>query len=164
MTAPDGLSADGSAFDGFGTFGLEIPFAIHAEMVAHAIAGFPLEACGLFAGPGAATRTESLSGQGSSVSRFYATENEAASAKVYTVPGVAFLRSEMDAEDNGWELLGVMHSHTHTDAYPSPTDVAQAPDPNWHYVIVSLRDDLPSLRSYRIVDGEITEEPVRLTD
>ena len=54
-----------------------------------------------------------------------------------------------------------MHSHTHTDAYPSPTDVAQAPDPGWHYVIVSLRDPEPVVRSYRIVDGNITE--MRLT-
>ena len=53
-----------------------------------------------------------------------------------------------------------MHSHTHTDAYPSATDVAQAPDPNWHYVIVSLRDTAPVLRSYRIVDGVIHEERV----
>ena len=55
-----------------------------------------------------------------------------------------------------------MHSHTHTDAYPSPTDVAQAPDPDWHYVIVSLKQESPVLRSYRIVDGEITEEQVAL--
>jgi proteasome lid subunit RPN8/RPN11 len=57
-----------------------------------------------------------------------------------------------------------MHSHTHTDAYPSPTDVQQAPDPGWHYVIVSLRQDAPVLRSYRIADGEILEEVVSLTD
>src|SRR3546814_12561359 len=55
-------------------------------------------------------------------------------------------------------IIGVVHSHTHTDAYPSPTDVAQAPDPDWHYVIVSLRDEAPVLRSYRIVDGTIIEE------
>ncbi len=53
-----------------------------------------------------------------------------------------------------------MHSHTHTDAYPSPTDVAQAPDPGWHYIIVSLRQDAPVLRSYRIIDETISEEPV----
>ena len=53
-----------------------------------------------------------------------------------------------------------MHSHTHTEAYPSPTDVAQAPDPSWHYVIVSLKRDAPVLRSFRITDGEIAEEPV----
>lgn len=129
---------------------LTLPRSIYEDMLAHAIRGMPLEACGLFAGVD------------STVERFYPTDNEAASAKVYTVPGREFLRADRDAEDNGWELLGVMHSHTHTDAYPSPTDVAQAPDPEWHYVIVSLRDDLPSLRSYRIVDGEITEEPVVL--
>ena len=58
------------------------------------------------------------------------------------------------------DIVGVMHSHTHTNAYPSPTDVAQAVDPSWHYVIVSLEDEAPVLRSYRIVDGEIHEEPV----
>ena len=57
-----------------------------------------------------------------------------------------------------------MHSHTHSEPYPSPTDVAQAPDPGWHYVIVSLKRDAPELRSYRIVDGEISEEPVELAD
>ena len=56
----------------------------------------------------------------------------------------------------------MFHSHTHTEAYPSPTDVAQAPDPDWHYVLVSLRDTQPVVRSYRIVDGAITEEPVQL--
>jgi proteasome lid subunit RPN8/RPN11 len=59
-------------------------------------------------------------------------------------------------------LLGVWHSHTHTDAYPSPTDIAQAPDPGWHYVLVSLRDDEPVVRSYRIVDGRPEEEQVVL--
>ena len=60
----------------------------------------------------------------------------------------------------GFELLGVMHSHTHTDAYPSPTDIDQAPDPTWHYVIVSLREAEPVLRSYRIAGDGKVEEPV----
>ena len=60
------------------------------------------------------------------------------------------LRADRDAEARGIEIIGVFHSHTHTDAYPSPTDVAQAPDPGWHYVLVSLRDTHPTLRSYRI--------------
>jgi [CysO sulfur-carrier protein]-S-L-cysteine hydrolase len=58
--------------------------------------------------------------------------------------------------------VGVGVHHTHTEAYPSPTDVAQAPDPTWHYVIVSLRADAPTLRSYRIEDGGIDEEVVSL--
>ena len=120
-------------------------------MLGHALAGVPLEACGLFAGTPDGT-----------VERFYPTENEAQSSKLYTVPAKAFLAADRDADDAGLQLIGVMHSHTHTEAYPSPTDVAQAPDEEWHYVIVSLRDDQPSLRSFRIVGGEITEEPVEL--
>ena len=54
------------------------------------------------------------------------------------------------------------HTHTHTDPYPSPTDVRQAVDPTWMYVIVSLRDDAPMLRAYRIRDGDIAEIPVVL--
>lgn len=122
----------------------------HARMVAHAYDGYPLEACGLLAG-------DPVTG---TVRAFYPCENAAASARVYTVAPRDHLRAEMDAEDHGWELIGVMHSHTHTDAYPSPTDVAAAPDPSWHYVIVSLRTDAPVVRSYRIVDGGITEEQV----
>jgi len=67
-----------------------------------------------------------------------------------------------DAESRGIEIIGVFHSHTHTDAYPSPTDVAQATDPGWHYVLVSLRDTHPVVRSYLIRDGQITEEPVEV--
>ncbi|MEZ5136976.1 MAG: M67 family metallopeptidase [Acidimicrobiales bacterium] len=88
----------------------------------------------------------------------------AASSKLYTIEPKDHLRADRDAEDRGVEIIRVVHSHTHTDAYPSPTDVAQAPDPSWHYVIVSLRDEAPVVRSYRIVDGTITEEPITLTD
>ena len=92
----------------------------------------------------------------------YPTRNLAASAKLYTVDPKEHLRADRDAEAAGNSIIGVFHSHTHTEAYPSPTDVAQAPDPTWHYVLVSLRDIQPVVRSYRIVDGTIAEEPVRL--
>jgi proteasome lid subunit RPN8/RPN11 len=94
------------------------------------------------------------------VHRCYRTRNAARSSRLYTVDPLDHLRADRDAESSGLSIIGVFHSHTHTDAYPSPTDVAQAPDPGWHYVLVSLRDELPSLRSYRIVDGTIYEEPV----
>ena len=113
---------------------------------------YPLEACGLIAGPDGSDEANV----------FYACRNAAASAKLYAVEPADHLRAERDAEDRGWEIVGVVHSHTHTEPYPSPTDVAQAPDPGWHYVIVSLKRDAPELRSYRIVVGEITEEPVEL--
>jgi len=84
----------------------------------------------------------------------------AASARLYTVDPKEHLRADRAAEAEGLAIIGVFHSHTHTDAYPSPTDVAQAPDPTWHYVLVSLRDLLPTVRSYRIVDGVVEEERI----
>ncbi len=116
---------------------------------------YPLEMCGLIAGPPPGD-------EAASALHFYPCRNVAESAKVYTIDPKDHLRAEMDADDRDWEILGVVHSHTHSEPYPSPTDVAQAPDPGWHYVIVSLKRDAPELRSYRIVDGEITEEPVTL--
>ncbi len=133
---------------------LELTRATLDDIVALAVEHYPYEACGLIAG---------VAG-GSSVAHFYRCRNAAGSARVYTIDPGDHLRAERDAEERGWEVIGVVHSHTHSDAVPSPTDVAQAPDPGWHYAIVSLRhDDAPSLRSWRIVDGEATEEPVEVT-
>jgi proteasome lid subunit RPN8/RPN11 len=124
---------------------------VYQRMVGHCYDGLPLEACGLLAGePGT-----------DKASACYPTRNEAKSARVYAI-GLDYARAEDDADAKGLRILGVFHSHTHTDAYPSPTDVAQAVDPGWHYVIVSLRDIAPVVRSYRIVDGKIAEEPVVL--
>jgi proteasome lid subunit RPN8/RPN11 len=122
-----------------------------AEMAAHAYACYPEEACGLLIGSPEDRDT---------ISGFVPMRNAAASARVYELDPLEHLRAERAAEDRGLEVLGVMHSHTHTEPYPSPTDVAQAPDPGWHYVIVSLKRQEPETRSYRIVDGVITEEPV----
>lgn len=119
-------------------------------MLAHAYDGLPDEACGLMAG---------IPSTGECL-KFYPCTNTAASSRIYALDPREYMRAERDAEDHGWELIGVMHSHTHTEPFPSPTDVAQAPDPGWHYVIVSLKRDRPQLRSYRIVDETITEEPV----
>ena len=127
---------------------LAFPNRAFAEMIGHAYDGYPLEACGL------------LVGRGGSVHRFVACTNEAASARIYAIPGRELLRAERSAEDDGLEIIGVFHSHTHSEPYPSPTDVDQAPDPGWHYVIVSLKREAPETRSYRIIDGAVTEERV----
>ena len=129
---------------------LDLTDDVYAAVIGHSYDWLPLEACGLLGGdPRNAT-----------AGVFYPCENVARSSRIYTVDPKDFLRADRDAERRGLEIIGVVHSHTHTEAYPSPTDVAQAPDPCWHYVIVSLRDEVPMLRSYRIVGGEITEEPV----
>ena len=127
---------------------LRLTSEVYGQMLGHAYDGLPLEACGM------------LGGGPERGLCFYPTENVAASSKIYEVDGKALLRAGRDAEDRGLDIIGVMHSHTHTEAYPSPTDVAQAPDSTWHYIIVSLRGEAPTLRSYRIVDGKIAEEPV----
>jgi proteasome lid subunit RPN8/RPN11 len=128
--------------------------AVWAQLVGHAYDGLPDEACGLIAGPPGTDR----------VTAFYPCANAAASSRVYTIDPKDHLRADRDAEARGLEINGVVHSHTHTDAYPSPTDVQQAPDPAWHYLIVSLRQEAPVVRSYRIVDEQIREEAVALSD
>jgi [CysO sulfur-carrier protein]-S-L-cysteine hydrolase len=129
---------------------LRLPGPVYAQMVGHCLSGLPDEACGLLGGHPAT----------GAVVNCYPTRNLAASAKLYTVDPQQHLRADRDAEARGMVIMGVFHSHTHTDAYPSPTDVAQAPDPEWHYVLVSLRDSHPMVRSFRIVEGRIDEEPV----
>jgi [CysO sulfur-carrier protein]-S-L-cysteine hydrolase len=129
---------------------LRLPLDIHLELVAESIRGLPEEVCGLIAG-------DPASGE---VVSWYPTENVAHSARLYSVNPLEHLKADRDAEAHGLQIIGVFHSHTHTDAYPSPTDISQAPDPGWHYLLVSLRDNRPVLRSYRIVDGDVEEESV----
>ncbi|HUF98800.1 MAG TPA: M67 family metallopeptidase [Ilumatobacter sp.] len=115
---------------------------------------YPLEMCGLIAGPTNVAVAEA----------FYPCTNIAGSAKVYTIDPTDHLKAERAADDHDWEINGVVHSHTHSEPYPSPTDVAQAPDPGWHYLIVSLKRDAPELRAYRIVDGVISETSLSIID
>ena len=132
---------------------LALPAAAHAALLSHLLGCYPLEGCGLLAGRVADDGT-------TEVAWFAPCANVAESSKLYTVDPRAHLAADRRAEDEGLEIVGVVHSHTHTEPYPSPTDIAQAPDPAWHYVIVSLRDDDPMLRSWRIAGGEVAEEPV----
>jgi proteasome lid subunit RPN8/RPN11 len=122
-------------------------------MLAHALDELPNEACGLVAGSPDTAMVDSL----------YPCRNAAESGRVYEVDPLDHLKADRDAESKGLEIVGVYHSHTHTEAYPSPTDVAQAPDPGWHYLIVSLKRPEAVVRSFRIVDGRIDEEPLDVT-
>lgn len=135
---------------------LEIPAPIHAEMVGHAILGLPEEACGLFAGAFGGDRVE----------RFFPMTNAANSSTIYQLDGQEMMDVERTADDAGLTVMGVMHSHTHTTNYPSPTDVEDAarfdPFGAWRFIIVSLKHADPSLRCYRILDGDITEERVQI--
>lgn len=137
---------------------LELPRDVWNAVVAHALDGFPDEACGLLAG----TRD----GEGADATEFVGCVNVDASSRTFSLGPDAWAAVD-ELDGRGLEVLAVVHSHTHTEAYPSPTDVAQAQNPfigGWRWVLVSLKHAEPAVRSYRI-DGEaVTEEPVRLVD
>ncbi len=121
-------------------------------MIATCVRALPDEGCGL------------LVGRGEHVEDVVASPNIAASARIYEIDSRVLLATDQRCRRESLDLMGVFHSHTHSAAYPSPTDVAQAPDPAWHYVLVSLRDASTDVRSYRIVEGRVDEEEVVVVD
>ena len=133
---------------------LRIDAAIGEAMIAHARRDHPDEACGVVAGPAGSDRPV----------RFIPMLNAARSPTFYEFDSADLLAlyREMDANDE--EPVVVYHSHTATEAYPSRTDISYASEPGAHYVLISTRDpDEAELRSYRIIDGVVTEEPVEIT-
>lgn len=136
---------------GFASPALRLTVEHHRAILAHCLDGLPEEACGLLAGPLAGVEPTG------EVGAIYPCRNADESARTYTVDGGDYLRADRDAQSRDLEIVGVWHSHTHTDAYPSMTDVKRAADPNWIYAIVSLKDAEPALRAYRISDGETHE-------
>ena len=142
---------------------IEIPADIRDQMLEHAVASLPNEACGL------------LAGRDGRVERFYPIRNEDESPTTYRFDSVEHLEAEKDREEKGWEVVGIFHSHTHSQAYPSRTDRRRAfwPDPetgqlvypNAGYLIVSLADHAnPVIRAFFIKDLEtVEEEEARIT-
>ncbi len=122
-------------------------------MIATCVRALPNEGCGLLVG--------TSSGE---VTAVVESPNVARSARVYEIDAKVLLRTFRRAEAEGVEVIGVFHSHTNSEAHPSPTDVKQAPDPAWHYVLVSLRDPDTVVRSYRVVEGAISEEPFEVRE
>jgi [CysO sulfur-carrier protein]-S-L-cysteine hydrolase len=115
----------------------------------------PAEACGLLAGELGDMDVKAV----------YPCGNAAPADRqnvIYELDSRDYLKADRDAREKGWDIIGVYHSHTHTQAYPSPTDIAQAPDPSWHYIVASVQHPAPVVRSYTIVDGEVAEEPLVL--
>ena len=124
-----------------------------ARLVAHCVASQPHEGCGLLVGD---------AGVDATVHEVVAMRNIVASALVYELDPAEHLVADRDAQARGLDVLGAFHSHTHTDAWPSATDVAAAVDPSWHWVVVSLRDADAVVRSFVIEHGEVTEERVEV--
>jgi [CysO sulfur-carrier protein]-S-L-cysteine hydrolase len=123
-------------------------------LVAHAMAEYPNEACALLGGT-----------PGRAVERVYALPNAEASPTFYVVEPKAQLAAMSEMDDKGWDLVGIFHSHTFTEAYPSRTDVELARYPDATYLILSLADpDSPALRAFSIRDGKVDELQVAIGD
>ena len=136
---------------------LRIDRETHDAIVAHAKKDHPDEACGVVAGPEGSDRPE----------RFVPMVNAASSPTFYEFDPTDLLKLYREMDDRGEEPVVVYHSHTATEAFPSRTDIGLAMEPNAHYVLVSTREHGNSegpveFRSYRIVDGEVTEEDVEV--
>lgn len=141
----------------------DLPHALFEEIVAHCRAGLPNEACGVVAGE-----------EGRPV-QVYRMRNAEESPVVYRFDEREQLQVWSEIEDKGWEPLAFFHSHTHTEAYPSPTDRAHAhwrdpvtgeevpAYPGTRYLILSLAEEDPVLRGFTFVAGDAVEEEVLLT-
>ena len=132
---------------------LTIAADLVAQIVAHARRDHPDAACGVVAGRAGSDRPE----------RFDPMLNAAMSPTFYEFDSGDLLRLYRDLDDRDEEPVVIYHSHAATEAYPSRTDVAYASEPGAHYLLVSTRDpDVDEVRSYRIVQGQVAEEEVRL--
>ncbi|HEX6936950.1 MAG TPA: M67 family metallopeptidase [Actinomycetes bacterium] len=132
---------------------LQIEQATYDLIVAHVRRDHPDEACGVVAGPAGTDQPQ----------RFVPMLNAARSPTFYEFDSQDLLALYREMDDRDEEPVVIYHSHTATEAYPSRTDVSLAMEPGAHYVLVSTRDpDHVEFRSYRIVDGEVTEEDVRV--
>jgi proteasome lid subunit RPN8/RPN11 len=130
---------------------LTISAELRSKIIAHATADHPDEACGVVAGPAGSDRPE----------RFIPMLNAERSPTFYRFDSLEQLRVWREMDDRDEEPVVIYHSHTATEAYPSRTDVSYASEPGAHYVLVSTADPAqPQFRSFRIVDGVVTEEDV----
>ncbi|HXF74247.1 MAG TPA: M67 family metallopeptidase [Actinomycetota bacterium] len=129
----------------------ELDGVLYKEIVEHGLREFPNEACGL------------LAGRDGQAVRFYPMRNADASPATYRLDPREQLQVFEELEREGLELFGIVHSHTHSEPYPSETDRRQAFYPESLYLILGLADrERPVLRAFRIVEGEVTEEELRI--
>jgi [CysO sulfur-carrier protein]-S-L-cysteine hydrolase len=123
-------------------------------IVAHARRDHPDEACGVIAGPAGSDRPV----------RLVPMANAERSPTFYRFDSLEQLAVWREMDERDEEPIVIYHSHTATEAYPSRTDVVYAAEPAAHYVLVSTREpDNVEIRSFRIIDGDVTEEEVHVT-
>jgi proteasome lid subunit RPN8/RPN11 len=130
-----------------------VPSEIRDAIIAHARRDHPNEACGVVAGPAGSDQPV----------RLVEMLNSAASPTFYQFDSIEQLKVWTAMDDAEEEPVIIYHSHTATEAYPSRTDIAYANEPAAHYVLVSTADPATTdFRSFRIVNGLVSEEPVEV--
>lgn len=130
---------------------LHIDKRFHDEMVAHALEDDSIECCGVLAGT-----------EGRFLKLFRMTNVENSPYR-FSWDSKELISVWNEMEDNCWGHRAVYHSHTHSEAFPSSTDIRLASWPEAYYIIVSLTDkENPVVRAFRILDGSVSEEPVHL--
>jgi len=134
---------------------LTISRDLYDKIVEHARRDHPDEACGVIAGPAGSD----------TAARFIPMQNAERSPTFYRFDSREQLTVWREMDDNDEEAVVIYHSHTATEAYPSRTDISYASEPQAHYVLVSTRDEAEAeFRSYRIIDGQVTEESVTVAE
>ena len=138
---------------------LEIQRSLVDSIVAHARADHPDEACGVIAGPAGSDQPV----------RFIPMVNAVRCPTLYEFDSKDLLRLYREMDDRDEIPVVIYHSHPATQAYPSITDITQASESDAHYVLVSIRETGPlegpfEFRSFRIVDGEVTEEEISIRE
>ncbi len=129
---------------------LTLPGGFIEEMVTHAQEEAPNECCGIIAG---------VNGD---ATKLFRARNSEASPYRYSVDPKDLFRIYRECEEKDWNFLAIYHSHTASEAYPSPTDVRLAFWPEAYYILVSLQGAAkPVVRAFRILDGAVTEEDLR---
>ena len=134
-----------------------LPGAIRSAIIADARAAYPNESCGLIIGSGPAAT-------GGVALRYEPTRNKAASPYRYEIDPDDLYRLTVATDDADEVFWGIVHSHTHTPAVPSPTDIGLAFYPDALYLLVSLSETEadsttgePGVRAWRILDGLVHE-------
>jgi proteasome lid subunit RPN8/RPN11 len=131
---------------------LDIPQEFADAIVTHSLEEDPDECCGI------------LASKDGKIVKHYRITNSEHSPFRYSMDSKELFHAYRNIEDSGWDLAVIYHSHTHSPAYPSATDVRLATWPDAYYVLVSLMDkQAPDIRAYSIVNGQVTEDTVTIS-
>ncbi len=120
-------------------------------VIRHAKCSFPKEACGI------------LAGKEGKVFRLYRMTNTEEEEGRYSFSVSEQFDVQRRIRSDGLEMVGIYHSHTCTPAYPSSRDIKLAAHPGCSYLIVSIADGRPRVRSFRIEAGLVREEDIDVT-